>query len=67
MSGRVLYHGFGIRGYRYVKTEMDGGAMELVIEQPRERLRCPVCGTADVIAKGHTRQGNRMSFSCLVQ
>ena len=42
-----------------MKTEMDGGAMELVIEQPRERLRCPVCGTADVIAKGHTRRSFR--------
>lgn len=59
MSGRILYHGFGIRGYRYVKTDLANGVMELVIEQPREKLRCPVCGTADVIAKGHTRRSFR--------
>lgn len=53
MSGRLLYHGFGIRGYRYVKTDLRSGTIQLVIAQPRERLRCPVCGTKDVIAKGH--------------
>lgn len=59
MSGRLLYHGFGIRGYRYVRTDLQHGVMELVIEQPRERLRCPVCGTDRVIAKGHTRRSFR--------
>jgi transposase len=33
--------------------------MELVIEQPRDRLRCPCCGRSDVIAKGHTRRSFR--------
>lgn len=59
MSARILYHGFGIRGYRYVRTDVQGGVMELVIEQPRERLRCPCCGTDQVIAKGHTRRSFR--------
>lgn len=56
MSGRLLYHGFEVRGYRYVKTDLQDGAIELVIEQPRERLRCPCCGTAEVIAKGAVRR-----------
>lgn len=59
MSGRILYHGFGIRGYRYAKTEMAAGALELVIEQPREKLRCPECDTSEVIAKGHTTRSFR--------
>lgn len=59
MSGRILYHGFGIRGYRYVKTDLQDGAIQLVIEQPRERLACPCCGTKDVIAKGHTPRSFR--------
>ena len=40
MSASLLYHGFGIRGYRFVKTEYVGGKVILHIEQPRERLRC---------------------------
>jgi transposase len=42
-----------------VRTDVQHGVMELVIEQPRERLRCPECGTKDVIAKGHTRRSFR--------
>jgi len=59
MSGRILYHGFGIRGYRYVTTDVQGGVMKLVIEQPRDKLKCPCCGTKNVIAKGHTRRSFR--------
>jgi transposase len=33
--------------------------MELVIEQPREKLSCPCCGTKDVIAKGQTPRSFR--------
>ena len=59
MSGRLLYHGFGIRGYRYVRTDVREGTIRIVVEQPRERLRCPRCGTPEVIAKGHTRRSFR--------
>jgi transposase len=59
MSGRLLYHGFGIRGYCYVRTDVREGKIELVIKQPRERLKCPVCGTKDVIAKGQTPRSFR--------
>ena len=59
MSGRLLYHGFGIRGYRYMRTDVQAGRIEVVIEQPREKLRCPCCGTQDVIAKGHTLRAFR--------
>jgi transposase len=51
MSTSLLYHAFSIRGYRYVRTEYGQGDVVFVIEQPRESLRCPACGTADVHVK----------------
>jgi transposase len=52
MSTSLVYRAFGVRGYRYVKTKWDQGAMILTIEQPRESYRCPVCGSEDVIGRG---------------
>jgi transposase len=47
-----LYHGFGIRGYRYGKTEFVKGAIVLHISQPVDRCRCANCGSANVAPKG---------------
>jgi transposase len=52
MSTSVLYHAFGVRGYRYVSTGYVEGRTLFQIEQPREDLRCPACGSAAVTAKG---------------
>lgn len=52
MSTSLLYHGFGVRGYRYLKTEYAEGEVVFTIEQPRESYACPVCGSADVIGRG---------------
>ena len=52
MSTSLLYHAFGVRGYRYVKTEYVEGEVIFTIEQPRESYRCPVCGSDDVIGRG---------------
>ncbi len=52
MSTSLLYHAFGVRGYRYVKTEYAGGGVVFTIEQPRESYRCPVCGSVHVIGRG---------------
>lgn len=52
MSTSLLYHGLGIRGYSYVKTLYENGGIVLVIEQPREKLRCACCGSADVHSQG---------------
>ena len=60
MSTSLLYHGFGVRGYRYVKTDYEGGAMIFTIEQGRESYRCPACGSEDVIGRGQTRRRFRM-------
>ena len=52
MSTSLLYHAFGVRGYRYMKTEYVEGAVIFTIEQPRESYRCSACGSDDVIGRG---------------
>ena len=52
MSTSLLYHAFGIRGYRYVHTQYDGGEVIFRIEQRKTDLCCPVCHSRDVICKG---------------
>jgi transposase len=54
MSTSLLYHAFGVRGYRYVSTEYSQGEVTFSIEQPRPSFRCPVCGSDDVIRRGQT-------------
>lgn len=53
MSTSLLYHGFGIVGYQYVSQHCQEGQVNFRIAQPRERLRCPQCGCADVWKRGH--------------
>lgn len=52
MSTSILYHGFGVRGYEYVRTEYAEGEIWFTIEQPREALRCPLCDSAEVHRRG---------------
>src|SRR4051812_6517609 len=52
MSTSLLYHGFGLRGYRYVHQSFLEGVVLFRIEQPSERLRCSHCGSADVWSQG---------------
>ncbi len=52
MSTSLLYHAFGVVGYRYVHQSFQEGRIMFRIEQPRERLRCCGCGGADVWAQG---------------
>jgi len=52
MSTSLLYHGFGVRGYRYVRTDYVEGEVWFLIEQPRELLRCPLCDSAEVVRRG---------------
>ncbi len=61
MSTSLLYHGFGIRGYRYVKSEYVEGGIVFHLTQELEDCRCSVCGSSDVAPRGqHTRR-----FHCL--
>jgi transposase len=52
MSTSLLYHRFGIVGYRQVSQIFEPGITTFRIEQPRERLRCSHCRSADVWAQG---------------
>ena len=61
MSTSLLYHGFGVVGYRFVSQMLEGGMTTWRIEQPRERLRCPHCGSDNVWAQG----GIERSFQTL--
>jgi transposase len=50
MSTSLLYHCFGVVGYRYVRQSFEAGMTTFRIEQPRERLRCSLCGSDEVWA-----------------
>jgi transposase len=52
MSTSLLYHGFGIRGYRYVRTDFLEGEVMFTIQQERHTLRCAACGSQRVTAHG---------------
>ena len=56
MSTSLLYHAFGIRGYRYRRTDYESGCVIVTIEQPRKSLRCPCCRADDVQRRGHKRR-----------
>ncbi len=45
MSTGLLYHGFGIRGYRYVCINHVHGGVEFVVDQDRRHWRCLACGS----------------------
>src|SRR6266700_947707 len=52
MSTSLLYHGFGLVGYRQVNQSFEGGKVTFRVEQPRERHRCSACGSAEVWDQG---------------
>jgi len=56
MSTSLLHHGFGIRGYKYVRTEYVGKEVVFTIRQERDRLRCPACGGRDVHPHGQVER-----------
>ena len=60
MSTSLLYHAFGVRGYRYQRTDYAEGRVIMEIRQPREKLRCPRCGSRDVDKRGEKLRAFRM-------
>ena len=54
MSTSLLYHAFGVRGYRYRRTDFIEGAVVFTIEQDRSAYCCPLCDSANVEARGKT-------------
>ena len=52
MSTSLLYHGFGVRGYRYLKTEYVRGGMVMTTERRMETCVCVACGSEKVWRQG---------------
>ena len=52
MSTSLLYHGFGIVGYRYVRTLFKAGEIVFRIVQGALPLRCPRCKSLHVKKRG---------------
>ena len=52
MSTSLLYHGFGIRGYKYLGAEYEGGKVIFTVQQQQVDLRCRVCGSWRVVRRG---------------
>jgi transposase len=52
MSTSLLYHAFGIRGYKYARTKYENGQVIFTIYQEPETYRCCSCGSNQVISRG---------------
>src|SRR5271168_1558772 len=52
MSTSLLYRAFGIRGYKYSRTEYDNCKVIFSIFQEPETYRCSSCGSGHVISRG---------------
>jgi transposase len=55
-STRLLYHAFGIRGYKYVRTDYPDGQVIFTIRQAPETCRCSACGSTRVQSRGHVER-----------
>lgn len=56
MSTSLLYHGFGIQGYEYVRTSYKGGKVIFRIQQKSEELRCPECNARNIVRRGQVER-----------
>ena len=52
MSTTLLYHGFGVRDYRYVRTQYIRGGIVFAIERKPKTCRCVACGSPNVWRQG---------------
>ena len=51
MSTSLIYHGFGAKGYNYLKTEYREGTIRFHIEREPAKRCCRECGSREVIKK----------------
>jgi len=56
MSTSLLYHGFSLVGYDYVRTRYEGRSITFTIRHKKRKLRCPVCRSREVIMRGTTKR-----------
>jgi len=52
MSTSLLYHGWGLRGYRHVATDYIQGATVFRVRQNDDDLCCGNCGSRNVMRQG---------------
>src|ERR1700722_13984206 len=52
MSSSLLYRSFGLRGYKYSRTEYDNCKVIFTIFQEPQTYRCSSCGSGHVISRG---------------
>jgi transposase len=52
MSTSLLYHAFGIRGYRHRRTAYEDGRVTFTIHQEPGTCRCSACGSRQVRPRG---------------
>ena len=52
MSTSLLYHGWGLRGYRHVATDYVEGATVFRVRQNDDALCCGNCGSSNVMRQG---------------
>lgn len=52
MSTSILYHGFRVRGYIYLRTEYKKGETHFHLRKNKNKLCCAHCGSKSVIKKG---------------
>jgi len=52
MSTSLLYHAFGLRGYDYVHTKYEGGAVNFRVTPKPELLVCPCCRSWKIKRRG---------------
>jgi transposase len=52
MSTSLLYHGFSLVGYQYVRQEFKEGQVIFTVDKPRTEYRCAHCGRDNLWARG---------------
>lgn len=52
MSTSVLYRAIGLSGYQHVAARDDRGLFKLWMDPPERAVKCPGCGSSDVIRRG---------------
>ena len=57
MSQALLYHGFGVHGYDFVRMSLESsGRWRVDIAPDAQRLCCSACGSRDVLGRGKHRR-----------
>jgi transposase len=52
MPTSLLYHAFGVRGYKYARSEYENGQVILTIYEEPATCVCSCCGSNGVISRG---------------